>query len=257
MDIMVKMMRRIQTRKLNTSCILSHPMPGLLFKIPSRKQFEVVRGVINSWHLSESKTYIIQGSQSGKGKNKHFWTRDEEWAIVHGSLELSVDPLWKPEGNFNMVKLESMVNEKFLGCGLNAYPHIDAKTKWFTHKIVGLPFSYLDELDKVFGPDRAIGAAYENFEEAVNDVQNKTIELDKDKENDDEEGEEKNRIQRVKGTRHHVVDLTSSFNAVSSNVTCIMNDMNSHLWNIADVLCTTQQHEQTLMNYDRKLHIQK
>ena len=32
-------------------------------------------------------------------------------------------------------------------------------------------FSYFDELDKIFGPDRAIRVASKNFEEAVNDLQ--------------------------------------------------------------------------------------
>ena len=27
-----------------------------------------------------------------------------------------------------------MLNEKFSSCGLNAYPHINSKTKWFRHK---------------------------------------------------------------------------------------------------------------------------
>ena len=84
-----------------------------------------------------SKMDISQGSQSGRGKNKRFWIRDEEWALVHGLLELSADPLWKAEGNFKggfLVKLDSMLNEKFPNCGLKAYPHIDSKTKWFRDK---------------------------------------------------------------------------------------------------------------------------
>jgi len=38
----------------------------------------------------------------------------------------------------------------------------------------GVPFSYLDELDKVFRLDRVNGAACENFEEAMHGIQNKT-----------------------------------------------------------------------------------
>ena len=84
-----------------------------------------------------SKMDISQGSQSGRGKNKRFWTKDEEWALVNGLLELSADPVWKAEGNFKsgyQVKLESMLNEKFPTSGLKAYPHIDSKTKWFRNK---------------------------------------------------------------------------------------------------------------------------
>ena len=62
-----------------------------------------------------------------------------------------------------------------------------------------MPFPYLDELDKVFGPNRATGAASENFEEAVNGLQNETIELDKDEENDEEE-EEGESVQSTRAT---------------------------------------------------------
>ena len=140
-----------------------------------------------------------------------------------------------------------------------------------------MPFPYLDELDKVFGPDRASGAAFENFEEAVHGLQNETIELDKDEEEDEEEEGEsvqstrptlkiskktnKDPTPKGKGKRKasqcEVVDLTSSFNVVSSKLTGFMDNMNSHLSNIASALCTTQQHEQILMNREMKLDEQK
>jgi len=141
-----------------------------------------------------------------------------------------------------------------------------------------VPFPYLDELDKVFGPDRATGAASENFEEAVNGLQNEAIELDKDEENDEEE-EEGESVESTQATpknskkarkepnlkgegkkkvsQSEIVDLTSSFNNVSSTLTGFMNDMNSHLSNIESALCTTQQHEQALMNREMKLDDKK
>jgi len=84
-----------------------------------------------------SRMDVSQGSQIGKGKNKRFWTKEEEWALIHGLLELSADPQWKAEGNFKsgyLVKLEEMMNAKCPGSGLKAYPHIDSKTKWFRDK---------------------------------------------------------------------------------------------------------------------------
>jgi len=84
-----------------------------------------------------SRMDVSQGSQIGKGKNKRFWTKEEEWALINGLLELSVDPQWKVEGNFKsgyLVKLEEMMNTKCPGSGLKAYPHIDSKTKWFRDK---------------------------------------------------------------------------------------------------------------------------
>ena len=41
-----------------------------------------------------------QNSQLGKGKNKRFWTKDEEWALIHSLLELRADPQYKVEGGF-------------------------------------------------------------------------------------------------------------------------------------------------------------
>jgi len=61
--------------------------------------------------LRESRLDVSQNPQLGKGRNKRFWTKEEEWALVHGLLELSVDPQRKAEGNFKsecLVKLESI-----------------------------------------------------------------------------------------------------------------------------------------------------
>ncbi|KAJ8440072.1 hypothetical protein Cgig2_025271 [Carnegiea gigantea] len=149
------------------------------------------------------------------------------------------------KGDF-LVKLESMLNEKFASYALKAYPHIDSKTK-----IVRNAFSYFDELDKVFDPDRAIGVASKKFEEAVTDLQNETIELDKDEEDDEDEEEEGKG--KKKASHCAIVDLTSSFNHVFSNLITFINDMNSHLSTITSALRITQQHEQELMNCEMKL----
>ena len=52
-----------------------------------------------------------------------------------------------------------------------------------------MSFPHVDELDKAFGPDRVTRGTSKNFEEVVIGLQNKTIELDKDEENDEEEDE--------------------------------------------------------------------
>lgn len=79
---------------------------------------------------------------------------------------------------------------KMIKCERQLYKDIYKKFK-HAKGLWGVPFPYLDELDKAFDLGRAIGAVFENFEEAVNDLQNETIKLDKDEENDDddEEGE--------------------------------------------------------------------
>jgi len=84
-----------------------------------------------------SRIDVSQSSRNGKGRNKRFRTKEEEWALAHGLLELSVDPQWKAEGNYKggyLVKLEEMITAKCPGSGLKAYPHIDSKTKWFRDK---------------------------------------------------------------------------------------------------------------------------
>ena len=44
-----------------------------------------------------------------------------------------------------------------------------------------------------------------------------------------------------------VVDLTSTFTSMSSNITGFMSGMNCHLETIASAFSTTQQHEQVIM----------
>ncbi|KAJ8420120.1 hypothetical protein Cgig2_033724 [Carnegiea gigantea] len=264
-----------------------------------------------------SRMDVSQSSQIGKGRNKRFWTKEEEWALVHGLLELSADPQWKTEGNFKggyLVKLEKMMTAKCPGSGLKAYPHIDSKTKWFRDKynvlmemfrtsgftwddttkmikcerqcyddfcknhkhakgLWGVPFPFLDELGKIFGADRATGASYEDYVEAVDNLHNdnETIDLDKDGEDEEEEEDEsvhsaqpspqlskrarreKTSMGKGKKRMSEVIDLTSTFTNVSSNISGFMSGMNSHLETIASAFTTTQQHEQVIMA--RELHL--
>ncbi|KAH6817971.1 hypothetical protein C2S51_001574 [Perilla frutescens var. frutescens] len=36
----------------------------------------------------------------GRGKNKHFWTEEESWALIRCLQGMTVDPLWKTDGGF-------------------------------------------------------------------------------------------------------------------------------------------------------------
>ena len=91
-------------------------------------------------HLSELCIRMEDSSQSsltGRGKNKRFWKREEEEALIDGLLELKANPEWKAEGGFKngyMLVLEKMFHEKFPACGLKAVPHIESKVKWFKDK---------------------------------------------------------------------------------------------------------------------------
>ncbi|KAJ8425745.1 hypothetical protein Cgig2_007601 [Carnegiea gigantea] len=163
-----------------------------------------------------------------------------------------------------------MLNEKIPSCGLKAYPHIDSNTKWsvdkynvITEMLRTSDFSWYD-IPKMINCERQ---QHEDFCKMPKDseeclfatLMNWTRFLDKDEENDDEE-EEGESVQLIqpspnilkkprkeptpKGTgkkapQCEIVDLTLSFNIVSSNLTSFMNDMNSHLSNIASALCST------------------
>ncbi|KAJ8443401.1 hypothetical protein Cgig2_018834 [Carnegiea gigantea] len=131
-------------------------------------------------------------------------------------------------GNFksgDLVKLKEMMNAKCPGYGLKAYPHIDSKTKWFRDKynvlvkmfthldsvrmtlpkqssvqdnlnhknakgLWDVPFPFLDELEKIFGIDRATTASCENYVATVDNLQNDNEAIDVDKDREDQEEEE-------------------------------------------------------------------
>ena len=90
-----------------------------------------------------------QNSQPRKGKNKRYWTKEKEWALIHSLLELRAAPQYKVEGGFKtsyLVKLESMMNAKCLRSGLKANLHIEPKTKWFREK-----YNVLNEMLRTSG----------------------------------------------------------------------------------------------------------
>jgi len=91
---------------------------------------------------------VNQNLQLEKGRNKQFWTEEEERAVVHGLLELSVGPQWKGKETSRLeylVKLKSIMNIKFPRSGLKANPHMDSKTKWFRDK-----YSVLRKMSRTF-----------------------------------------------------------------------------------------------------------
>lgn len=78
-----------------------------------------------------------QGLIGGRGKNKRFWKKEEEEALIDCLLELSGDQQWKGEGGFKngyLNQLELMLNTKFPGSRLKVVPHIESKSKWFKDK---------------------------------------------------------------------------------------------------------------------------
>ncbi|KAK9688648.1 hypothetical protein RND81_09G000800 [Saponaria officinalis] len=153
-----------------------------------------------------------QSSFGGRGKNKRFWKKEEEEALIDCLLVLSADPQWKGEGVFKngySSQLEQMLNTKFpdkyaivselvnktsgfqwddqskmIKCERQAYEdfcktHPKAGGLWMTL------FLYLDKLDEVFGVDRATGISSELPDDSITNLENETIDLDNDNSDDD------------------------------------------------------------------------
>ncbi|XP_074331601.1 uncharacterized protein LOC141668567 [Apium graveolens] len=81
---------------------------------------------------SQTSTVIL-----GRVKNKRFWKKEEEEALIDCLVEMSVDHQSKGEGGFKngyLNHLEALLNNKFPNCGLKAFPHIYSKVKWFKDK---------------------------------------------------------------------------------------------------------------------------
>ncbi|KAL2925447.1 putative malate:quinone oxidoreductase [Bienertia sinuspersici] len=74
-----------------------------------------------------------EGSSSGgRGRNKRFWTAEEDKALINALHELSTDPHWKCENGFRngyMNHLEELIGKAIPGCGLKSSPHIDSRLK--------------------------------------------------------------------------------------------------------------------------------
>ncbi|KAL8127321.1 hypothetical protein AgCh_014294 [Apium graveolens] len=76
-------------------------------------------------------------SGNGRGRNKRFWTNDEDKVLVSALSELATDPHWKCENGFRngyMVLLEEVIGKALPGCGLKVIPHIDSRLKTLISK---------------------------------------------------------------------------------------------------------------------------
>ncbi|KAL2937563.1 2-oxoglutarate dehydrogenase E1 component [Bienertia sinuspersici] len=76
-------------------------------------------------------------SGGGRGKNKRFWTSEEDKALMAALHELSLDPHWKCEKEFRngyMIHLEEVISKAMPGCGLKAKPRIDSRLKTLMSK---------------------------------------------------------------------------------------------------------------------------
>ncbi|WCJ24731.1 Carbonic anhydrase [Euphorbia peplus] len=76
-------------------------------------------------------------SGGGRGKNKRFWTMEEDNILVVALFDLSADPYRKCDNGFRngyMNRLEEVIGKAIHVCGLKASPHIDSRTKTLVAK---------------------------------------------------------------------------------------------------------------------------
>ncbi|KAL3638032.1 hypothetical protein CASFOL_018480 [Castilleja foliolosa] len=71
------------------------------------------------------------------GRNKRYWTPQEDTILLQSLLEISHNPKWKSENGFKngyMNRLEETLVEKIPNCGLKAEPHIESRLKHWSEK---------------------------------------------------------------------------------------------------------------------------
>ncbi|KAL2905902.1 putative phosphatase phospho2, partial [Bienertia sinuspersici] len=113
-----------------------------------------------------------EASKRGRGKNKRYWTYEEDAALIRYLHELSCDPKWKSENGFKngyMNKLEELIKSVFPNCGFEATPHIESRIKHWSEK-----YSAMAEMLSISGFGRDAEKKMLQVEKAVFDEWVKT-----------------------------------------------------------------------------------
>ncbi|GAB4849140.1 hypothetical protein Ancab_040157 [Ancistrocladus abbreviatus] len=77
------------------------------------------------------------GTSRGRGKNKRYWTPQEDNVLIQALHELATNSKWKSENGFKsgyMNRLEEMILSRLPQCGLRAEPHIESRLKHWSEK---------------------------------------------------------------------------------------------------------------------------
>ncbi|KAH6826541.1 hypothetical protein C2S53_017312 [Perilla frutescens var. hirtella] len=123
-------------------------------KVPQGCYYLVDAGYCNSegflapyrghrYHLNEMERDTFGNNKAdkhdapyGRGKNKHFWTEEESWALIRCLQEMAVDPLWKTDGGFKnnyMNEIRRIMMQK-LPTFTKEVKHIDSRIKFLKAK---------------------------------------------------------------------------------------------------------------------------
>ncbi|KAL2934373.1 Poly(A) RNA polymerase GLD2 [Bienertia sinuspersici] len=135
-------------------------------------------------------------SNRERGKNKRYWTYEEDTALIRYLHELSGDRKWKLENGFKngyISKLEELIKSMSPNYGLKVTPHIDSRMKYLSEKYSAMAemlsisgFGWdaekkmlqvkkvvFDQWVKIYAKDKAIGDASESFVGAIEDMDQK------------------------------------------------------------------------------------
>ncbi|KAL2940676.1 50S ribosomal protein L3 [Bienertia sinuspersici] len=200
-------------------------------------------------------------SGGGRGRNKRFWTKEEDKVLVEALSELAVDPHWRCEAGFRngyMTRLEEDIGKALPGCGLKATPHIDSRLKTLSTKFRAIAqmlttsgFAWVDERKMIsvnravydeFCKDYATGKPAEGFVEAVNNLQKDApAQVLIDSSDDD--------VVMVALVPLKLNELAS--------LQAFMKDMNAHLSTMANVMARTDDSEQRADEREKKKMVEK
>nr|GEW66612.1 hypothetical protein [Tanacetum cinerariifolium] len=104
---------------------------------------------INRSPIYESSPTSQPTRSRGHGKNKCLWEESEIELLIEVLQDMGSDPSWKTDGCFKS----------------NYLRHKEAKGLW------DVPFPYFNQLELVYGRDRATGVVAEGFKDAIHNLE--------------------------------------------------------------------------------------
>ncbi|KAL2893375.1 Nuclear receptor coactivator 2 [Bienertia sinuspersici] len=224
------------------------------------------------WKMDEG------SSSGGRGRNKRFWTAEEDKALINALHELSTDPHWKCENGFRngyMNRLEELIGKPFL---FRAITQMLATSgfKWDDERnmisvdrsvydeyckshpncknLYAIPFPHLHTMMEIYGKDYATGKPAETFQDVVGTLENpkkeKEVQVDVDS-SDNEDVESAPPLKKVKTEKKckNKEPRKVATKSTNSELACLqdfMKDMNSHLSTMASVWSRADDREQDM-----------